>query len=73
MCDYERTRAQIRKEIKNRDLQRLALQLADAIERMSNISSNGLASGIHSYDKPELAHMIGGVFNFFKTKRRRCG
>jgi len=73
MGDYERTRAQIRMEISNTDLRRLALQLSDAIERMSNISSNVLASGIHSYDKPELSHMIGCVFNFFKTQRRRCG
>jgi hypothetical protein len=68
MGSYDRTRAQIRAELKNPDLRRLALQLADVIERMSNISSNGLESGIHSFDRPELAHMVGGVLNFLQCK-----
>jgi len=68
MGDYERLRVQVRAELKNPDLRRMSLLLADVIERMSNISSNGLPSGIHSFDKPELAHMLALVSNILKSK-----
>ena len=68
MGDYERLRVQVRAELKNPDLRRMSLLLADVIERMSNISSNGLPSGIHAYDEPELAHMLALVSNILKSK-----
>lgn len=58
MANFNDTREKIRKEITNRDFQISALLLTDAIERMSNIYSNSLPSGIKDFDVNELSDLI---------------
>ena len=59
MGSYEKTRKQIEEEMVNDDLKTASIELADMIERMSNISSNTPnARGLKSYDVPELKIML---------------
>jgi len=58
MGNYGETRKQIEKEIKNKDLRSASLELADMIERMSNITSNNYPKGLRTYDEPELKVML---------------
>jgi hypothetical protein len=58
MTSFTSTREQIGQNIHNEDLKMSALVLTDVIERMSNVYSNSLPSGIKSFDVHEISDMI---------------
>jgi hypothetical protein len=61
MTSFEDTREQIKRTIKNEKMRHWALQLANAIEYMSNCYSNQLKSGVKPFDRTRIHAEVGGV------------